>query len=76
GLAIELLKKKENRPKLKQWIMAVAAIGVLGFLLINLPETLLSSEDTPYEFTDRGFYEPYGEQYELDNGAAYFEAGK
>ncbi|MGM9589375.1 MAG: HXXEE domain-containing protein [Faecousia sp.] len=76
GLAIELLKKKEKRPKLKQWIMAVAAIGVLGFLLINLPETLLSSEDTPYEFTDRGFYEPYGEQYELDNGAAYFEAGK
>lgn len=72
GLAIHLFKKKENWPKLTQWIMAIAATAVLGFLLINLPEMVLSSENTPYEFTDRGFYEQYGEQYEQDNGYEYF----
>lgn len=73
GLAIVFFKNKENRPKLKQWVMGVAAIGVLGFLLINLPEMVFSNEDTPYEFTNRGFYEQYGEQYEQDNGVYYFE---
>lgn len=72
GLAIHLFKKKENRPKLTQWIIAIVATGALGFLLINLPEAILSSENTPYEFTDRGYYEKYGEQYEQDNGYEYF----
>ncbi len=72
GLAIHLFKKKENRPKLTQWIMAIVPTAVLGFMLINLPEAILSSENTPYEFTDRGYYEKYGEQYEQDNGCEYF----
>lgn len=73
GLAYELFKKKENRPKLTQWIMAIAATAVLGFLIINLPEAVLGKEDSPYEFTDRGYYEQFGEQYEKDNGFEYFE---
>lgn len=73
GLAFELFRKKENRPKLTQWIMAIAATAVLGFLLINLPEAVLGKEDSPYEFTDRGYYEQFGEQYEKDNGFEYFE---
>ena len=72
GLAVHLFKEKENQPKLMQWIMAIFATAVLGFLLINLPEAILSSENTPYEFTDRGYYEKYGEQYEQDNGCEYF----
>lgn len=73
GLAIHLFKKKENRPKLIQWVMAIIATAVLGFLLINLPEATLGKEDSPYEFTNRGYYEQFGEQYEQDNGFEYFE---
>ncbi|MCK9328612.1 MAG: HXXEE domain-containing protein [Candidatus Cloacimonetes bacterium] len=76
GIGIELFKGKGNRPKFRQWLMAIAAIGVLGFLLINLPEQLLSDENTPYEFTDRGYYERFGEQFEEDNGYDYFEQQK
>lgn len=64
GLAYELFREKENRPKIKQWIMAIAATAVLGFLLINLPEAVLGKEDSPYEFTERGYYEQFGEAYE------------
>lgn len=74
GLAVQLFRKKENWPKLKQWILAIAATAVLGFLLINLPEMVLGKEDSPYEFTDRGFYEQFGEQYERDQGVYYFTA--
>lgn len=73
GLAIHLFKKKENRPKLVQWIMAIAATAVLGFLLINLPEAALGKKDSPYEFTNRGYYERFGGQYEQDNNFEYFE---
>lgn len=73
GLAIYLFKKKENRPTLVQWIMAFASIAVFGFLLINLPEAVLGREDSPYEFTNRGYYERFGEQYEQDNNFEYFE---
>lgn len=52
--------------------MAIAATAILGFLLINLPEAALGKEDNPYEFTNRGYYEQYGEQYEQDNGYEYF----
>lgn len=72
-LACELFKKKENRPKLTQWVMAIAATAVLGFLLINLPEEVLGKENSPYEFTNRGYYEQFGEAYEQDNGFEYFE---
>lgn len=75
GLAIHLFKAKENRPKPVQWIMAIAATAVLGFLLINLPEATLGKVDRPYEFTNRGYYEQFGEQYEQDNGYEYFVPG-
>lgn len=73
GLAIHLFKKKENRPNIMQWIMAITATVILAFLLINLPEMVLGREDSPYEFTNRGYYEQFGEQYEKDNGFEYFE---
>ncbi|MGN0427553.1 MAG: HXXEE domain-containing protein [Agathobacter sp.] len=73
GIGIHLFKKEENRPKPMQWIMAIVATAALGFLLINLPEAILSSENNSYEFTDRGYYEKYGELFELDNGYEYFE---
>lgn len=73
GIGIYFFKKKENRPKLVQWITAVAAMVVLSFLLINLPELTLGKKDSPYEFTNRGYYEQYGRQYERDNGCEYFE---
>lgn len=73
GLAYVLFKKKEDRPKITQWVMAIAATAVLSFLLINLPEAVLGKEDSPYEFTDRGYYERFGEAYEQDNGFEYFE---
>ena len=45
-------------------------------LLINLPESLLGNAESPYEFTNRGFYEQYGQSYEADHGAQYFEGEK
>lgn len=74
GLAVCLFKEKENRPKFTQWLMAITATAVLGFLLINLPEAVLGKEDSPYEFTDRGYYEQFGEQYEQVNCLEYFVA--
>lgn len=71
GIAVELFRKKGDRPKLIQWVIAVVAIFGLCFLLINLPENLLGSEDSPYVFTDRGYYERYAEQYEADTGSEY-----
>ena len=47
--------------------------SLFGFLLINLPEMLLGNESTPYEFTDRGYYERYAEEFEEDYGYQYFE---
>lgn len=72
-IAIHLLKKKENRPGILQWIMAIAGTMVLCFLLINMPENILGKKDSPYEFTNRGYYERFGEQYEYDNGLEYFK---
>lgn len=71
GIAVELFKKKGERPKLIQWVTAVAAMFGLCFLLINLPENLLGREDSPYAFTDRGYYEQYAEQYEDITGLEY-----
>lgn len=73
AIAVQLFRQKNNRPKLIQWIMAVVGTFVLCFLLINLPETILGKKDSPYEFTNRGYYERFGEQYEKDNGFDYFE---
>lgn len=70
GIALfkELVIKKESRAKLKHWSMGMAAMFVLCFLLINLPEMVLGKEDSPYEFTDRGYYEQFGEEFEADKG--------
>ncbi len=70
GLGFYLFKK-ENRANIKQWIMAVVAMFCFCFLLINLPEMILGSEDSPYAFTDRGYYEKFAEEYETDNGFEY-----
>lgn len=72
-LAVSLLKDKANRPSFKQWVMAVAAMFGFCFLLINLPEMTLGSENTPYEFTDRGYYEKFAPEFEEANGYQYFE---
>lgn len=74
GLAKELFFCGKERPTLIQWGMAVAGTVILSFLLINLPEDVLGSEDSSYEFTNRGYYERFGEEFEQDNGYEYFEA--
>lgn len=73
GLAVSLLKKKEDRPRLRQWVMAVVAMFGFCFLLINLPEMTLGREDTPYEFTNRGYYERFAPEFEEAYGYQYFE---
>lgn len=70
ALGVYLLKK-ENRPKMKQWIMAVIAMFGFCFLLINLPEMVLGDENSPYAFTDRGYYQQFSEEYEADNDLIY-----
>ncbi|MCH3960908.1 MAG: HXXEE domain-containing protein [Solobacterium sp.] len=74
GIAIQLFRTKEDRPKFRQWIIAIAAMFGFCFLLINLPEDLLGSQNTPYAFTNRGYYERYAEQFEKDNGYQYDKA--
>lgn len=73
GLAIELFRNKGSRPTLLQWAMGLGATFLFCFLLIDLPESLLASSESPYEFTSRGFYEQYGEAFEADNDLRYFE---
>ncbi len=70
GLAVYLFKK-ENRAAVKQWGMAVIAMFGFCFLLINLPEMVLGGENSPYTFTDRGYYERFAEEFEKDNGFEY-----
>lgn len=70
GLATHLFKK-ENRASFKQWIMAVVAMFGFCFLLINLPEILLSDEHTPYTFTNRGYYEQFADEFEIENDLKY-----
>ncbi len=72
GLAMYLFKK-ENRASIKQCVMAVVAMFGFCFLLINLPEMVLGSENSPYAFTDRGYYEQFAEEFEKENGYEYFE---
>lgn len=71
GLAKELFFSKKPRPTIKQWVMAVAAMFGFCFLLINLPEMVLGDENSPYTFTNRGYYQQYGQQYEADYNAIY-----
>lgn len=74
GIAVELFKPAAKpRPTILQWVMGVAAMVIFAFLLINLPETLLKDENSPYQFTDRGYYVKYAEEFEKENGYQYFE---
>lgn len=70
GLAHYLFQKK-NRATVKQWVLAVAVMFGFCFLLINLPEMVLGDENSPYAFTDRGYYEQYGEEYEAEHNIDY-----
>lgn len=70
GLAAHLFKR-ENRATLKQWIMAVVAMFGFCFLLINLPEMILGDKNSPYEFTNRGYYEQFADEFEADNNFEY-----
>ncbi len=70
GLAHYLFQKK-NRATVKQWVLAVVAMFGFCFLLINLPEMVLGDENSPYAFTDRGYYEQYGEEYESEHNIDY-----
>ena len=70
-IGFELFRKKADRPNIKQWISAVAVMFALCFLLINLPENLLGNKNTSYEFTNRGFYDQYSEQFEKDRNIKY-----
>lgn len=70
GLAKELFRSKP-RPTIKQWTMAVVAMFFFCFLLINFPEMVLGSKDTPYRFTDRGYYEQYAAAFEADHHLQY-----
>lgn len=71
ALAKELFFSGKKRPTLLQWVMAVAAMFGFCFLLINLPEMLLADENTPYQFTNRGYYTRFAEQYEQENNIIY-----
>lgn len=71
GLAKELLFSGKKCPTVKQWIMAVTVMFFFCFLLINLPEMVLGSENSPYAFTDRGYYERFGAVFEADTGFLY-----
>ncbi len=70
GLAVHLFKK-ENKANIKQWSMAVVAMFGFCFLLINLPEMILGSKNSPYAFTNRGYYEQFAEEFEKDNNFTY-----
>ncbi len=70
-LAKELFLGSAKRPTLRQWISAVVVMFGFCFLLINLPEMVLGDENSPYAFTDRGYYEQYGERYEADHTLDY-----
>lgn len=69
------LFKKENRATIKQWIIAIVVMFGFCFLLINLPEMILGNENSPYAFTDRGYYEQFAEEFEKDNNFTYGNSG-
>lgn len=71
ALAKELFFSGKKRPTVKQWVVAVAAMFGFCFLLINLPEMLLGDENSPFAFTDRGYYERYAEAYEAEQKVTY-----
>ncbi len=47
------------KPNVKQWCGAIVALLLLSFLLVNLPEMVLKSEDSPYVFPTHGYYDQF-----------------
>ena len=70
GLVRELFLTGD-RPTPVQWVLAIVGTMVGAWLLISLPEGALKSADTPYAFTDPGYYARYYEQYDADHGVTY-----
>lgn len=47
------------KPNWKQWLGAAVALVCLSFLLVNLPELLLKSENSSFIFPDHGYYDQF-----------------
>ena len=76
GVAVMLFSAFEVVMHISIGIQDMGIFGKYGMNTLYSPgliTSLFGSENTPYEFTDRGYYEQYGEQYEQDNGYEYFE---
>lgn len=74
-LAVLLFRElflKKPRPKVIDWIIAIVSTMIFAYLLISLPEQLLKDTNSLYAFTDRGYYEQFGKQYEQDHGVTYY----
>lgn len=50
---------RKKKPSWKAWVGGIASLGVLSFLLVNLPEMLLKSEDSPFSFTSHDYYDQF-----------------
>lgn len=49
----------KNHPNWKQIVSGIFAIVVLSFLLVNLPEILLKSENSKFVFLSHGYYDQF-----------------
>ncbi len=49
----------KDKPNRKQWCGGILSLVVLSFLLVNLPELLLKSEESPYVFLSHGYYDQF-----------------
>lgn len=48
-----------SKPNWKQWLGGILSLIALSFLLVNLPELLLKSENSPYVFTSHDYYDQF-----------------
>lgn len=58
GYVIYLVRHRP-KPTLRQWAIGVVAIVIGSLLLVFGPENLLKSEDSPWSFSDHGWYEQF-----------------
>ena len=71
GMLAAALLKAKPRPALTQRTTAILSMLALCFLLIQLPELMLSSENSTYAFTSRGYYERFAPAFEDDCSLTY-----
>lgn len=50
---------RKKKPSWKAWLGALISLASLSFLLVNLPEMLLKSENSPFAFENHGYYEQF-----------------